>query len=169
MDKVRKLKIDSDIIELYTPYDGMLTKWTSGKYENIGGCIHLLKLEQVIKSREGYLYESDEISENPDIRFFHPIDLISEEAQCGIIIDPKEKGNQLAYNYSGEMELEFLNLDFKGYIEMAFEARVFNYWPLVILDIKKGEESETSKMFKEYMPKIFKNFSYESTPKSRFC
>lgn len=155
-----ELNLDENFIDLYRAYNGLKIDWATDDERKTGGRMHFLSMEEVIKSWEGYLYEDDEVAEDADIRFFHPFDLISEEAQCGIIIDPNSDIKSIFYNYSGEMEIYSLDLDFKGYLEMALEAKVFYYWPKVLLDIKNNEESEETKKFKEEMPKIFKDFNF---------
>lgn len=155
-----ELKLDTNFIELYRSYNGLKIDWAADDERTITGRMHFLSMEEITKSWEGYLYEDDEVAANADIRFFHPFDLISEEAQCGIIIDPNSDIKSIFYNYSGEMEIYSLDIDFKGYLEMALDAKVFFYWPKVLLDIKNEEESEEAKKFKEEMPKIFKDFNY---------
>ncbi|NES90465.1 hypothetical protein, partial [Okeania sp. SIO2B9] len=149
-----------NLIALYRNYNGLRIDWSSDDFGLIGGRINFLNLEDVIKSWEGYLYEEDEVAEYADIRFFHPFDLISDEAQCGIIINPNSNIKSIFYNYSGEVDIYSLDIDFKGYLEMALEAKAFYYWPKVLLDIKNGEDSEEGKQFREEMPKIFKDFNF---------
>jgi hypothetical protein len=155
-----ELKLDANLIDLYREYNGLKINWAADDERTITGRMHFLSMEEITKSWEGYLYEDDEVAANADIRFFHPFDLISDEAQCGIIIDPNSDIKSIFYNYSGEMEIYSLDIDFKGYLEMALDAKVFFYWPKVLLDIKNDEESEETKKFKEEMPKIFKDFNY---------
>jgi hypothetical protein len=155
-----ELKLDANLIDLYRSYNGLKINWAADDERTITGRMHFLSMEEITKSWEGYLYEDDEVAANADIRFFHPFDLISDEAQCGIIIKPNSDIKSIFYNYSGEMEIYSLDIDFKGYLEMALEAKVFFYWSTVLLDIKNDEESEETKKFKEEMPKIFKDFNY---------
>ena len=44
---------------------------------------------------------------------------------------------------------------------MAFEAKIFEYWPLVLLDIQNNHESPETIKFKKEMPKIFDDFDWE--------
>ena len=154
------LNLDQNLINLYRAYDGLKIDWATNDERVVGGQMHFLSMEEIIKSWEGYLYEDDEVAADADIRFFHPFDLISEEAQCGIIIDPNSDIKSIFYNYSGEMKIYSLDIDFKGYLEMALDAKVFYYWPKVLLDIKNNEESEETTNFREEMPKIFKDFNF---------
>lgn len=155
-----ELHLGENLIDLYRVYNGLRIDWITDDERRVGGRMHFLSMEEVIKSWEGYLYEDEEVAADADIRFFHPFDLISEEAQCGIIIDPNSDIKSIFYNYSGEMEIYSLDIDFKSYLEMALEAKVFYYWPLVLLDIKNDEEGEVTKKFKEEMPNIFKDFNF---------
>lgn len=152
--------INSNLIELYRSYNGFEMNWMSDSKEGIGGQIHFLSLEEVVKSWEGYLFENDDVAENADIRFFHPLDLITEEAQCGIIIDPTNPLESLFYNQSSETDIYSLDLNFQGYLEMAHAAKAFFYWPKVLLDISLKKESSETQTFKKHMPKIFSEFNW---------
>ena len=154
--------LDENLIALYRNYNGLKINWASDDRRIIGGRLLFLKLEEIIKSWEGYLYKDEDVSVDADIRFFHPFDLISDEAQCGIIIDPDNDIRSIFYNYSGEMNIYSLDIDFKGYLEMASEAKIFFHWPKVLLDIKNNDESTETQNFREEMLKIFKDFDFNN-------
>ena len=69
---------------------------------------------------------------------------------------------QSVYYLHGDNELSNLDLDFHGYTEMAYEARVFNYWQRVLLEYTKGNSSEITEAFKTEMPQIFPDWRWES-------
>ncbi len=162
ISKLENLNLDRNFIDLYKTFNGVTIDWIHDQDRGIRGKMELLPIAEVIKSWQGYLYdEDDDIAEDAEIKIYHPFDLISEEAQCGILIDPNGGPSTIGYNYSGEMEVEPLNLDFKSYLEMAVEAHVFSYWPKVLIDIENDQNSPEVEMFTEYMPKIFKEFHFE--------
>ncbi|MCS4300847.1 hypothetical protein [Chryseobacterium sp. BIGb0232] len=61
-------------------------------------------------------------------------------------------------------ELNNLDLDYNGYTQMAFEARVFNHWQRVLLYWMNGEGigSAETEAFKTEMPKIFPDWTWEN-------
>jgi len=65
---------------------------------------------------------------------------------------PNEIDLYLYYQDAGGTELHLLDLDFKGYTEMALEARVYYHWQRVLLHYNGweygGPETED---FKKYM------------------
>jgi len=48
---------------------------------------------------------------------------------------------------------------------MALAARVYYYWPKVLLDIQSGEESAETLDFKHNMPLIFPDFNWSEFEK----
>ncbi len=44
---------------------------------------------------------------------------------------------------------------------MAYEAKVFYYWPRVLLDIQNGTECYETERFKKEMPKLFADFNWD--------
>jgi hypothetical protein len=52
-----------------------------------------------------------------------------------------------------------LDICLEGYIDLAIHARAFSYWQQVLIDIQQGTESPETRKFKEWMPKIFKDFN----------
>ena len=160
-----QISLDESLIFFYKENaNGFTIKWEADNSNAIIGTIQFLEYEQIIADQKDKLFDDEDIEQNRDICFFHPIDLISPEAECGIYFNPEgsKKNNKMYYHYSGEREIYDLDLDFKGYLEMACEARVFFYWPLVLLDIKKGTEGEETKKFKAEMPKLFEDFNWDA-------
>ena len=150
--------IDNDIIEFYKTSNGFNLSWKVDLENGIGGNMRLLKLEDILYDRD--LSENQVIEENKLIRNFHPIDLFSPEAQCGIMIGLDYQDNEIYLNYSPMIELYGLDLDFIGYMQMAIEAKVYFHWQSVLLDLQKEEESLLTKNFKQNMPNIFPEFNW---------
>lgn len=153
--------VTSCIIDFYKMFDGFKLEW-SDTAGDLGGCMHFLKMEEVLQNWKGNLYDEDDLEENDLIEFFHPFDLITPEAQCGIMIGMEYEDHEIHYNYSGTAETLGLDVDFEGYLEMAKEARIFFYWPKVLLDIQNKEENPETLSFKKNMPKIFPDFKWEN-------
>lgn len=162
LDSLNEEQARSALIDFYKLYDGFSYKWSSEAKESIGGRISFMRLQHVFQDWEGRLFDSEDIEENDLIQYFHPFDLITEEAQCGILIGQPFEDSEIYYNESGSPETDGLDVDFAGYLQMAYESRVFMYWPKVLLDIQTGEESVETKRFKEHMPQIFPDFTWEN-------
>ena len=162
------LKVDPNLVEFYELIsDGIQLNWNLKQNNEIGGQLHFLTMEEILKDWKGKLFDEDDISENDLIQYFHPFDLITPEAQCGIMLGMGYEDLEIYYNFSSSSDTEGLDLDFAGYLEMSREARVFFYWPKVLLDIQNEEESPETEKFKTHMPEIFQDFSWNNF-KSRY-
>lgn len=85
-------------------------------------------------------------------------DLITDESECGFLLEPDFDSKAIYYHRAGFPQLHNLDIDFDGYLEMVKEARAFYHWPKVLLDIQSGQEIEETKNFKKWMPEIFEEF-----------
>ncbi len=54
-----------------------------------------------------------------------------------------------------------IHIDFEGYMKLLGETKGFLYWQKAILGYLSGSESFETKNFKEVMPKLFPDFSYD--------
>lgn len=147
---------------LFRYANGMEIRWQSTQIDEAGGRLQFLKVEQVLQDWKGQIYEEEDLLENDLIQYFKPIDLVTDEAQCGFLNEPGFKSKSIYYNRSGEAQLYDLDLNFKGYLEMALASCIYYYWPKVLLDIQSGEESVEMENFKVNMPKIFPDFSWDN-------
>ncbi len=148
-----------DFTELYGYSNGMEFNWSTDDTREIGGRIHFLSYEDAFL----YVREHDtwQIQQEETLPYFRPIDLITDEAECGIIYNGKEHlGNMMFYLERGDANLQSLDINFDGYLELLKMSRGFYYWPKALLDIESGNESEETKNFKKYMPQIFEDFNW---------
>ena len=150
---------DETLRNIFSYADGMEVNWTADATGATGGRLHFMKMEHVFQNWEGKLYESEDLTNERMLAFFKPFDLITDETQCGFLHEPDFESQSIYYNRSGEPALYDLDLDFKGYLDMALASRIYYYWPKVLLDIQSGEESVETENFKVNMPKIFPDFS----------
>ena len=123
--------------------------------------MRILPFHERVQNWEGQLYESEDLEEEALIQFFKPFDLITDEAQCGFLLEPGFESRAMYYNRSGVPNLYNLDIDLKGYLTMALASRIYYYWPKVLLDIQVGEESVETQQFKQNMPQIFPDFDWE--------
>ena len=150
-----------NITEFYKEVaDAFQLNWK--KDENSFGFIQLAEMKHLLAGANGNgIYFDEDLPQDADIRFFHPLDFPTPETYVGFIIKP-DTIYQSVYYLHGDNELSNLDLDFHGYTEMAYEARVFNYWQLVLLEYTKGNSSEITETFKTEMPQIFPDWTWES-------
>ena len=142
--------------------NGYSKSWKKEKNGNIGGNIQLAELQHLLAGANGNgIYFNEDLPQDADIRFFHPLDFPTPETYVGFIIKPDTIYKSVYYLH-GDNELSNLDLDFHGYTEMAYEARVFNYWQLVLLEYMNGNSSEITETFKTEMPQIFPDWRWES-------
>ena len=100
------------------------------------------------------------VDKNKDIKKYYPIDIFSDEAHCGTLAN--EQGSSRMYYHSyGDDELFDLMVDFKGYLNLAIEAKGFFYWPKYLLEHHYSKQSEERSNFKKEMPLLFPKFKIE--------
>ena len=147
--------------EVYQKTNGMIITWEAN-FDNINvyGRTNFLKYDEVIRSWKGELYELEDLEKNDFLEFFHPFDLITDEAQCGFMITPEETYKSIFYNQSGYAETLRLELDFKGYVTMLYNSNGYHNWPLAILHIINNDESEWLSEFKKNMTQLFSDFKW---------
>lgn len=140
--------------------NGWSKSWKKEKNGNIGGNIQLAELRHLLAGANGNgIYFNEDLPQDADIRFFHPLDFPTPETYVGFIIKPENIYSSVYYLH-GDNELNNLDLDFHGYTEMAFEARIFNSWQRVLLEYMNGSSSAITETFKTEMPQIFPDWTW---------
>lgn len=164
-DKEQLSELPIAIQTLYTYANGVEIRWQSTKDSAQGGRLQFLKLEDVLENGLGQIYDKEDLEEEELLEFFKPFDLVTDEAECGFLHRPGFASASIYYHRTGRPQLYNLDLDFSGYLEMALAARVYYYWPKVLLDIQSGEESAETLDFKHNMPLIFPDFNWSEFEK----
>jgi hypothetical protein len=160
-DQEQLSELPTAIQTLYTYANGVEIRWQSTKDLAQGGRLQFLELENVLKDGLGEIYDKEDLEEEELLEFFKPFDLVTDEAECGFLHRPGFASESMYYHRTGRPQLYNLDIDFSGYLEMALAARVYYYWPKVLLDIQSGEESVETVNFKHNMPLVFPDFSWE--------
>lgn len=187
-DKLYDAEDDNKIIELQEDYHGSTVKdnleslglppflehiykdisngfeitWRDPKDETAGGRMSILPFEHVIRDGLGYTYQEEDLIEEELLQYFKPFDQITDEMECGFLLNPAFQSNSIYLKRINQPDLYNLNIDMESYFELAKEAGLFFYWPKVILDIKNCEERQETINFKKNMPKIFPDFSWNN-------
>ncbi len=160
-EEAKKRKIDKNLIDIYTEIsNGFEIDWYNDKKRVVGGKMHFLEMKYVLQNWEGRLYDEKDVQENDMIQYYKPFDLISEAFSCGFLITPDFVSRSIYCHNAPDPETYDLDIDFDGYMEMAKEARIFYYWPKILLDIQDGKESSEMTSFKIEMPKVFEDFNW---------
>ena len=159
----KQASLPSAILDCYEKANGFRLHWHATERENISGFIHFLKMQHVIQDwKKVGLFNEEDVLENDLIEYYKPFDQISETFSCGILITPDFVSESIYCHNAPDPETYDLDIDFEGYLEMAFEAKVFQYWPKTLLDIKDEGESPETVAFKREMPRIFAGFNWNA-------
>ncbi len=142
--------------------DGLKLYW-QGDHELMGGNIQLAKSKYLLADPKDNGIYYDETDKDSDLQYFHPLDFPSPESYVGFIMKPETIYKSVYYMSASDNALKNLDLDFHGYTQMAFEARIFNHWQAVLLFYMngKGEGESETETFKKEMPKIFPDWTWE--------
>ncbi|WBX98242.1 hypothetical protein [Chryseobacterium gambrini] len=144
--------------------DGFELEWWCDKEKSIGGKMNLAETKYLFADMKEYYDEEILSIHGEDLKYFQPFDYCSNESRCGFIIRPNSIEKSMYYKSIDDYELDYLDLDYYGYTQMAIEARVFYNWQVVLLYYMNGVgigsvETET---FKTEMPKIFPDWTWEN-------
>jgi hypothetical protein len=160
----KNLVVDEQLLKLYKDLsDGINISWSTEERKGVEGNLNFMQFEHIVADQRDRLYNADDVERGNDICYFHPIDLITPEAECGFYYHPEERASNhcMYYHESGKREIHSLDLDFIGYFKMACESKVFFYWPKVLLNIQGGGECAETIRFKKEMPKLFEDFTWD--------
>ncbi|NEO93283.1 MAG: hypothetical protein F6K56_24905 [Moorea sp. SIO3G5] len=155
----------SSIFEFHQNLNGLNIEWEINKKQSsdvkdIKGSVKILSLKEIIQDWKGVVY-FDFTPESGRIRSFHPIDFFVDEACVGAFLNEKDRQELSLYLYSFEGEPVNLNLNIEGYIQMMVLSKGFLYWQYSIIEILLDKENPVSHRFKEWMPELFPDFSWE--------
>ena len=157
------LNMDKTLMQCYSDIaNGFYYKWTAIHDSNITGQMEFLKMKQVLRDWKDNLYYEEDVEQNDLIQYYKPFDLISETFSCGFLLTPDFVSKTIYCHNAPYPETYSLDVDFSGYMIMAKEALIFQYWPQVLLDIQSGEESTETILFKEHMSKLKDDFSWDA-------
>lgn len=150
--------IIDDYLEFYEISDGFQMEWKADQDKDEVGRIRIQRLNYFLG---GLKLENLEMSSDDSLYNFHPLDLLSDEAHCGVFITDKIE-DRMYFHMQGEDELHELQISFKSYMNLANEARGYFYWQKYLLEILSGESNPESENFKKNMPKLFPDFSLDA-------
>ena len=123
---------------------------------------YLSLVEDIVRDGLGTTYEEEDLTENELVQYFKPFDLVTDEMECGFLMDPGFTSRSIHYKRAGAPHLYDLDIDMKGYLELVVATGGFFHWPKVLVDIQEGTESAETEQFREYMPRIFSGFTWRA-------
>jgi hypothetical protein len=150
------------IFEFHEELNGFELQWVGKdiKDPEVKGSVKILPAQEILRNWEGVVY-FDFTPADDRIRNFHPLDFFIDEACVGAFLNEAGKEDTSLYFFQFEGEPAKLNLDVNGYIQMMSASKGFLYWQYAVIEILEGKENPTSQRFKEWMPKLFTDFSWE--------
>ena len=153
------LGLDQSYNEFASFYDCYQLEWDSVTPSNEQGLINIQSYQNVTANQKNLVY-FDHTPEDSPLRDFHIVDFFVDEACVGIYSNhPELKGMHF---FEFENNTYPLNVDFEGYMRLLGETKGFLYWQKVILEYLEGREGPTTINFKEKMPQIFPDFSWDA-------
>lgn len=149
--------ISETIKDFYGQSNGLELTWDFDKKRNLMGRMNVIALEYVLESWEEKLYFD---GANERLKHFRPLDIFTEEACVGILVDGSEN-ETLYYHEFGDSTIYSLDIDFKSYFDLAIDARVFLYWQEYLVELVHGSQG-VEVLFKTGMKEVFPDFELEA-------
>ncbi len=160
--EIDRIKEESLLLLYQDKGNGFRLSW-EGREKNLNGNLEFLKIENMLQdwSKKG-LYTEKDLIENDLMEYYKPFDLVSETISCGLLITNEFVGKSIYLHHAPNSALYNLDIDFESYILLAREARIFQYWQKVLLELKNNSPSLLTKEFKTNMPLIFPDFKWDT-------
>ncbi|MFN8309772.1 MAG: hypothetical protein U0T73_07405 [Chitinophagales bacterium] len=157
------LGIPERFIDDFEAFFGFKIKWRSLPDTGVeaGGSVNVMKLPMVFSDWKGQTYFNN-TPEDDVTRDFKIVDFYFDEHASGILFG-KQKDftfHNAALNGSAPKSLD---LDINGYIEMMMISKGYAHWQLVVEYVLYGGYwEEHTENFKEKMPKLFPDWTWEA-------
>ncbi|NQX97910.1 MAG: hypothetical protein HRT73_08535 [Flavobacteriales bacterium] len=158
--------------EFHLLNNGFSITWQAKRIDTLFGGFNFIPIEEIYDDYSNQLYFEEDLEEDPLIVSFRPFDEISPEVRCGFIDHPTETIKSIfLHTTSSNYGIQDLDIDFDGYIELMKMCWAYNNWPFILLNIQEEDDNldefdrsnkELVKNFKQNMPKVFSNFSWDN-------
>lgn len=154
--------IPSNTFDFHQEMNGLIIEWKSREETpDVKGLVKILSLEEILRDWEGVIYF--DFAPNEDrMKNFYPIDFFVAEACTGAFLNEANQEDRTLYLHSLGGELTALKLDINGYIQMMVASKGFLYWQYAVREILEKEENPQSQRFKEWIPQLFPDFSWQA-------
>jgi hypothetical protein len=119
--------------------------------------MNLIRLEYVLESWEEKLYYE---GADERLKYFRPIDVFTEEACCGILLDGSGDPTMYYHDF-GTSAIESLDIDFKSYFDLSIDTLAFLYWQTHLVDLVNGDQG-VEILFRTGMKEVFPDFDLDA-------
>ncbi len=179
--KTKKEALTASLYDYYRTCDNIILKWQPslifkaehGSKVNFSGCIDLASLNDlfILQNRNELLnlqsgqwtFHGEETTDlvNNGKGQFRVLDRLASKAVTGYLeLEGKDK-NDTMYLHDPDGKCYSLNVDFEGYFELLCASYGFQNWQYAVLFKEYGVGEAFHNDFKESMPLLFPDFSYE--------
>ena len=153
--------LPNDIRKFYSIRNKWKVVWKTTDEANCQaeGSIDFLPLEEVLQDVwDNSLGGNDW---NPEMKGFRPLDMFYDiDGFVGFYIDrPEKKGLYLQHSDSS---VSPLHVDLEGYLKLLGMSKGFGWWQNALVEIHSGNPMPNVASFKEKMPLIFPDFSWDA-------
>ncbi len=150
--------------EIYNYSDGFNAYWNLDETGEIGGRFLIPELRFHLMNDQSLINQCDmDSSMDERLRRFRVIDTPTMNTMVGYFVSENNVPSESLYFYTqGSQFAKSLDINFSSYLDLAMESKFFYYWQQVLIDIQRDTELPETKKFKEWMPKIFKDFNWET-------
>ena len=151
--------IPQAMIDFYTQMDGLELEWKlvdESADRSSHGNIRIVALLEVLGDWQDMIW-FDEDWDDKRFKPLHPMDFFVPEACAALYLDGSENPT-VYYHYCGE-EMETLEVDFAGYLELLLASRGYWYWQRAVASDLTGQEYTIEpREFRMNMGKLFSDF-----------
>lgn len=156
-------KIEKTVLDFYRVSDGFKFSWqptdVSLEEHEIVGRVSINPFQDVVRNWKGVVFFDDEPENTPRRKFF-PTDFFVDEAAAGFCTF--EGYRTMMYLFKFEGDLIPLYVNFKSYLRCMLMAKGCVYWQYLLLELISGEENAVSERIKQYLPRVFPDFTFQS-------
>ncbi len=153
--------MDVDLAKFYSFFETWKLTWKTTEELNIKaeGVIDFIPLDQVMQ--DVWDNSLGGIDWNPEMKGFRPLDMFYDiDGFVGFYIDrPEKKGLYLQHSDSS---VSPLHVDLDGYLKLLGMSKGFGWWQNALVEIHSGNPMPNVAGFKEKMPLIFPDFSWDA-------
>lgn len=151
---------DESVKLFYTFINDWGIKWSNRTNVEINaqGTFNILPLDQVMQDSWDDTLGGNDWA--PDMKGFRPLDMFYDmDGFVGFYIKRPDKNGLYLQHSDSSISPLHLNLD--GYLQLLGMSKGFGWWQNALVQIHSGKEMPNVAGFKEKMPKIFPDFSWE--------
>jgi|GEM_PF-2238086 len=159
-------KVEKTVLDFYGVSDGFEIDWepidASLEEQEMFGRVKVNPFQDVVRNWSGVVYFDDEPQNSP-LRQFFPLDFFVNEAAVGFCSLEGYRNMMFLFRFEGDLIPLYVN--FESYLKCLLVAKGCLYWQYLIVELLTGKENEMSRRIKEFLPRLFPDFSFQSFEK----